>query len=230
MSLLASEQDRLLLFLAAELARKRRARGLRLTEAEARALIADETCEAARDGASYAEAAAAGHAALRPGDVLPDVPALLTRVEVEPLFGDGHRLVVLHHPLLGRREPDEAHPSDLNRHAAGSEPEPTWGDGPELGITNHAEVAIGLTSHLHLFEVNRALELDRRAAWGMHLDVLPGEKVHLAPGATAKVRMHPFGGARVLRGHSELVDGPLDAPGALEAALERAHALGYRGA
>ena len=58
MRLLPREQDRLLLFLAAELARKRRARGLRLNQAEAIALIADEVCEAARDGRPYAEAEA----------------------------------------------------------------------------------------------------------------------------------------------------------------------------
>ncbi len=217
MSLLASEQDRLLLFLAAELARRRRARGLRLTEGEARALIADEVCEAVRDGAGYPEALAAGRAALGADDVLPGVPALLRRIEVEPLFGDGHRLVVLEDPLA------DAAP-------ARPEPRPSWGDGPELAITNTAAVPVGLTSHLHLFEVNRALELDRRAAWGMHLDLPPGEKVHLAPGERVVVRMRPFGGARVVRGHSELVDGPLDAAGALDAALERGRALGYRGA
>ena len=216
MSLLASEQDRLLLFLAAELARRRRSRGLRLTEGEARALIADAVCEAARDGAGYAEVVAAGRATLTAEDVLPEVPMLLDRIEVEPLFPDGHRLVVLQHPLL------PAAPTD--------EPAPSWGEGPELTITNHAEVSIGLTSHIHLFEVNRALELDRSAAWGMRLDLLPGEKVHVEPGATATVRMCPFGGARVVRGHSELVDGSLDAPGAREAALGRARAAGYRGA
>ena len=75
MRLLPREQDRLLLFLAAELARKRRARGLRLNQAEAVALISDEVCEAARDGRSYAEAEAAGYAALGPGDVAEGVPS-----------------------------------------------------------------------------------------------------------------------------------------------------------
>ncbi len=83
MRLLPHEQERLLLFLAAELARKRRARGLRLTQAEATALIADEVCEAARDGRSYAEAEARGYAVLGPGDVLDGVADLVPRVEVE---------------------------------------------------------------------------------------------------------------------------------------------------
>ena len=64
MRLLPGEQDRLLLFLAAELARRRRARGLALTQAEAVALIADEVCEAARDGRAYAEVEAHGYRVL----------------------------------------------------------------------------------------------------------------------------------------------------------------------
>jgi urease subunit gamma/beta len=99
MRLLPREQDRLLLFLAAELARARRARGLRLNQAEATALIADTVCESARDGRSYAEAEAAGYGALGPPDVLDGVPELVARVEVEALFGDGSRLIVLHEPV-----------------------------------------------------------------------------------------------------------------------------------
>src|ERR671910_657455 len=99
MRLLPREQDRLLLFLAAELARRRRARGLRLNQAEAVALIADEVCEAARDGRSYAEAEAVGYRTLAPGDVADGVADLVRRVEVEALFADGSRLLVLHDPV-----------------------------------------------------------------------------------------------------------------------------------
>ena len=99
MRLTPREQDRLLLFLAAELARKRRARGLALNQAEATALIADEVCEAARDGKAYDEAVAAGYAVLGPADVLEGVAGLVERIEVEALFGDGSRLCVLKHPI-----------------------------------------------------------------------------------------------------------------------------------
>src|SRR5918998_5807478 len=105
MRLLPGEEDRLLLFLAAELARRRRARGLRLTQAEAVALIADEVCEAARDGRSYAEAEAIGYRALDPGEVLDGVAALVRRVEVEALFADGSRLLVLHDPIAASGPP-----------------------------------------------------------------------------------------------------------------------------
>ena len=79
-----------------------RARGLALTQAEATAIVADAVCEAARDGASYAEAEAAGYAALSPADVLDGVPRLVPRIEVEALFPDGTKLVTLYDPIKAR--------------------------------------------------------------------------------------------------------------------------------
>jgi urease subunit gamma/beta len=218
MRLLPREQDRLLLFLAAELARKRRGRGLALNQAEAVAVIADEVCEAARDGRSYAEAEAAGYHALGPGEVADGVPALVRRIEVEALFADGSRLLVLHDPITAAGPPPQAE--------VGVE----WRTQERaLTVVNEGEVPVGVTSHFHFFEVNRALRFDRAAAWGMRLAIAPGEKVFFDPGIPHKVFLVPFGGARVIRGHAGLADGPLDAPGAIEAALELARERGYRG-
>jgi urease subunit gamma/beta len=218
MRLLPREQERLLLFLAAELARTRRARGLALNQAEATAIVADTVCEAARDGASYAEAQAAGYAVLTEDDVLAGVAALVGRVEVEALFADGSRLIVLHDPIRhdGPPEPREV--------------EPQWMTGTPLEVVNDGEVLIGVTSHFHFFEVNRALRFDRAAAWGMRLAVPAGSKVFFAPGEPRTVHLTPFRGGRVVRGHGGLVDGPLDAPGAFEQALALARERGYRGA
>ena len=91
-------------------------------------------------------------------------------------------------------------------------------------------VPVGVTSHFHFFEANRALRFERAAAWGLRLAIEPGEKVFFDPGVPREVFLVPFGGARVIRGHAGLVDGPLDAPGALEAALGLARERGYRGA
>jgi urease subunit gamma/beta len=219
MRLLPREQDRLLLFLAAELARKRRARGLLLNQAEAIALIADEVCEVARDGRSYTEAEAAGYALLGPRDVAEGVAALVRRVEVEALFADGSRLLVLHHPIAASGPPpqEEATIEWLTQERA-------------LTVENEGEVAVGVTSHFHFFEVNRALRFDRAAAWGMRLAIAPGAKVFFAPGIAREVFLAPFRGARVIRGHAGLADGPLDADGALAAALALARERGYRGA
>ena len=219
MRLLPREQDRLLLFLAAELARRRRARGLRLNQAEAVALIADDVCEAARDGRSYAEAEAAGYRALGPGDVADGVPELVRRVEVEALFGDGSRLLVLHDPVGATGPPPQG------------EPGLEWlASDHALAVVNEGEVPVGVTSHFHFFEVNRALRFERAAAWGMRLAIAPGEKVFFDPGIPRKVFLVPFGGARVIRGHAGLADGPLDADGARESALALARERGYRGA
>src|SRR6185436_16594170 len=92
------ERDRLLLFQAAELARARRARGLRLNVPEATAIVADAVCEAARDGLGYEEAIERGRGVLGPDDVLPGVSDVLRQVAVEPLFGDGSRFVIVPDP------------------------------------------------------------------------------------------------------------------------------------
>jgi urease subunit gamma/beta len=99
MRLTPTERDRLLIFTAAELARARRARGLRLNVPEAVALIADTVCEAARDGARLADAVAAGREVLGPQDVLPGVAAIVTEVQVEAVFEDGTRLAVISSPI-----------------------------------------------------------------------------------------------------------------------------------
>src|ERR1700759_4747674 len=93
------ETDRLLLFLAAELARKRRARGLKLNYPEARALIADAILEGARDGKSVAELMDLGAEILTTDDVLPGVAELVGVLQVEGLFEDGQKLVTVHQPL-----------------------------------------------------------------------------------------------------------------------------------
>jgi urease subunit gamma/beta len=97
-------------------------------------------------------------------------------------------------------------------------------------VTNDGEVLVGVTSHFHFFEVNRTLRFDRAAAWGMRLAVPAGTKVFFEPGVAREIRLTRFGGARVVRGHGGLVDGPLDAPGAFEQALALARERGYQGA
>jgi urease subunit gamma/beta len=219
MRLIPREEDRLKLFLAAELARRRRGRGVKLGQAEAVSLIADAVCEAARDGLGHADAEAAGYAEVGPDDVLDGVDALVARVEVEALFADGSRLVVLHQPVRAAGPP------------APVEPPVAWlPGGTPLEVVNEGAVPVGVTSHFHVFEANRALRFDRAAAWGTRLAVEAGAKVFFLPGEPRAVRVLAFGGLRVVRGHGGLADGPLDAPGARERALALARARGYRGA
>ncbi len=223
MLLTPREIDRLLLFQAAELARARRARGLRLNAPEAIALISDAVCEAARDGADHAGAIAAGLAAVGADEVLPGTASLVGHVEVEALFTDGSRLVVVPAPLgPGDADgPGSVHPAPVPAEAAPS---------AEIAIRNTAAVPIAVTSHWHLFEANRRLDFDRRAAWGMRLAIPTGSTVRWGPGEVRTVPVRPFAGARVAVGFGGLVNGPLDAPGALEAALALARERGYLGA
>ena len=99
MRLTPTELDRLTIFTAAELARRRRAKGWKLTHPEALAIICDEMHEAARGGASYDDVVRAGQRALTVDDVLDGVPELVATVKIECLFGDGMRVLHVERPL-----------------------------------------------------------------------------------------------------------------------------------
>ena len=99
MQLTPHEQERLLLSYAAELARRRRGRGLRLNHPEAVAVITDHLLEGARDGVSVAELMQSGRSVLGRDDVLDGVPEMLEEVQVEATFPDGTKLVTVHHPI-----------------------------------------------------------------------------------------------------------------------------------
>jgi len=232
MLLTPAERDRLLIFTAAELARSRRARGLRLNVPETIALVADTVCEAARDGARHAEALAAGAAVLGPDDVLPGVADVVTEVKVEAVFDDGTRLVVVDDPIGGGHLGDAAPGAIIPRENLLDRGEYFLDRGVGVGVgnvvvVNTAAVPVSVSSHFHFFEANPRLRFDRGAAYGMHLDVVAGSTVRFDPGVATPVRLVPFGGDRVIVGFSGLVDGPLDAPGARDASLLRARAFGY---
>ncbi|MCD7444947.1 urease subunit gamma [Streptomyces lincolnensis] len=224
MRLTPTERDRLLLFGAAELARARRARGLRLNVPEATALIADTVCEAARDGVRLAEAVERARSVLGPDDVLPGVADIVTEVHVEAVFDDGSRLAVVGDPIGAGR--DREGPGALLPGPAHTEPEPVV----RLTVTNTAGVPVSVTSHFHFFEVNPRLDFERATAYGMRLAVPAGSSVRFGPGESVEVGLLPIGGERIAIGFAGLVDGPLDAPGAKEEALLRAAACGYLGA
>ena len=228
MRLTPTERDRLLLFGAAELARSRKARGLRLNVPEATALIADTVCEAARDGKRLAEAIDAARSALGPDDVLPGVADVVTEVHVEAVFDDGSRLAVVSDPIgtvedsgsLGEDAPGALLPGPEHE-----DPRPVV----TLTVTNTATVPVSVTSHFHFFEANPRLDFVRDKAYGMRLAVPAGSSVRFGPGETQEVGLLPIGGDRIAIGFAGLVDGPLDAPGAREEALRRAAACGYLG-
>lgn len=99
MNLLPREKDKLLLAMAAAVARRRRARGVRLNYPEAIALISDFVVEGARDGRSVAELMRDGAAVLGRDEVMEGVPEMLRDVQVEATFPDGTKLVTVHQPI-----------------------------------------------------------------------------------------------------------------------------------
>jgi urease subunit gamma len=99
MELSPREKDKLLIFTAALLAERRRARGLKLNYPEAVALITAEILEGARDGRSVAELMSAGAQVLTRDDVMEGVPEMIPEVQVEATFPDGTKLVTVHNPI-----------------------------------------------------------------------------------------------------------------------------------
>jgi len=99
MHLTPREQEKLLIFTAAEVARRRRGRGLKLNHPEALALITAEILEGIRDGRSVSELMEAGLGVLDRDDVMEGVPEMLEEVQVEGTFPDGTKLVTIHHPI-----------------------------------------------------------------------------------------------------------------------------------
>ncbi|HEY3736132.1 MAG TPA: urease subunit gamma [Jatrophihabitans sp.] len=226
MRLTPTERDRLLLYSAASLARSRLGRGLRLNVPESIALIADTVCEAARDGARLADAIEAGRGVLSAAQVLPGVADIVTQVEVEAVFDDGTRLVVVTDPIGGGSLGQDAPGAML----LGDAPPVSFEDVVTVAVTNTAAVPISVTSHFHFFEANPRLRFDRTAAYGRRAAIPAGSTVRLDPGQTIDVGLTPIGGARIAIGFAGLVDGPLDAPGAKDEALQRARDCGYEGA
>lgn len=208
MHLTPKEEDRLLLFLAAELARKRRAKGLRLTYAEARAVIADEVMEAARAGASVSEAAAIGAAVLTDDDILPGVATLVGTVQVEGFFEDGQKLVTIHDPIRPGTQDLPAEPEPGEVIVADGDIELNTGrDVTEVSVVNTGDRPVQVGSHFHFFEVNRALRFDRARAFGMHLDIASGTAVRFEPGEERVVTLTQFGGAREISGLNDMATG-----------------------
>ncbi|MCA1692765.1 MAG: urease subunit gamma [Actinobacteria bacterium] len=99
MHLTPHEQDRLLVHVAASLARERRGRGLRLNHPEAVALLTSFLLEGARDGRSVADLMEAGRQVLTADDVMDGVPEMIAEVQVEATFPDGTKLVTVHRPI-----------------------------------------------------------------------------------------------------------------------------------
>jgi urease subunit gamma/beta len=206
MELSPREKDKLLLFTAALLAERRKARGLKLNYPEAVAFISAVILEGARDGKTVAELMAEGTRILGADDVMEGVAELITEVQVEATFPDGTKLVTVHQPIpvkkpLGIGAVTTAPGTiDLNAGRATRTVE----------VANSGDRPIQVGSHYHFFEVNPALKFDRESARGFRLDIPAGTAVRFEPGQTRTVALCAYAGERVVQGFRGDVMGNLD--------------------
>jgi urease subunit gamma/beta len=208
MELTPREKDKLLLFTAALVAERRKARGLKLNYPEAVAFISAAILEGARDGRTVAELMSEGTRLLGADDVMDGVAELITEVQVEATFPDGTKLVTVHQPIpvhtpLGIGAVTTADGAiEINVGRATQ----------RVTVANTGDRPIQVGSHYHFFEVNPALEFDRAAARGFRLDIAAGTAVRFEPGQTRTVDLVAYDGARVVQGFRGEVMGPLDGP------------------
>jgi urease subunit gamma/beta len=230
MLLTPTELERLTIFSAAELARKRRAKGLKLNHPEAVAIITDEILEGAREGKSVADLMSLGTTVLTTADVMPGVAAMLPILQVEGVFPDGTKLVTVHEPIRPQPgaaadtlEPGAIIARDGTIELSAGRPRAT------LTVVNTGDRPVQIGSH-YLFEVNKALEFDRAASFGMRLDIPAGTAVRFEPGQSKEVALVGFGGRRELSGLNALTDGTATDQTVRDAALRRARDAGFKGA
>lgn len=206
MHLSRREQEKLLVYLAAQLARERRQRGLKLNYPEAMAILAHEIAEGARDGRSVADLMAFGKHILSVDDLLPGVAAMIDEIQVEATFPDGTKLVTVHEPIPhgGEHVPGEVLLADGP--IAANAGRQTRG----MTVRNTGDRPIQIGSHFHFFEVNAALAFDRETALGYRLNIPAGTAVRFEPGEERTVDLVAFGGDREIHGFNGLVNGSLE--------------------
>ncbi|RXF74298.1 urease subunit gamma [Hansschlegelia zhihuaiae] len=206
MNLTPREKDKLLIAMAAIVARSRLARGVKLNHPEAIALITDFVVEGARDGRTVAELMEAGAGVLAADQVMDGVPEMIHDIQVEATFPDGTKLVTVHHPIRGEASSVAAGevvtpPGDIELNAGA--------ETVTVTVANTGDRPIQVGSHYHFFETNPALEFDRAAVRGMRLDIASGTAVRFEPGQTRTVTLVPFSGTRKVFGFRQDVMGEL---------------------
>jgi urease subunit gamma/beta len=206
MNLTPREKDKLLVAMAAMVARRRLERGVKLNHPEAVALITDTVVEGARDGRSVADLMEAGAHVINADQVMEGIAEMIHDIQVEATFPDGTKLVTVHHPIRGR--PSTEVPGAVST----LDGEIVFNEGAErtiLTVANTGDRPIQVGSHYHFFETNPALAFERDKARGMRLDIAPGTAVRFEPGSTREVVLVPLSGRREVYGFRQDVMGAL---------------------
>ena len=207
MNLTPREKDKLLISVAAMVARRRLERGVKLNYPETVALITDFVIEGARDGTSVAQLMSDGAHILTAEQVMDGVPEMIPEVQVEATFPDGTKLVTVHDPI--RRTMSTIKPGEINA----LDGDITLNAGAKailLKVANKGDRPIQVGSHYHFYETNEALDFDRERARGFRLDIPAGTAVRFEPGQSRNITLVPFAGKRVVYGFNQAVMNTLD--------------------
>lgn len=210
MELSPREKDKLLIYMAGQLAEARRSRGLKLNYPEAVAYISSQVMEGARDGRTVAELMSFGAELLTTDDVLPGIRELIPEVQVEATFPDGTKLVTVHEPIKG--PPSELEAGQVVP-AAGDITLNVGRDTITLTVQNTGDRPIQVGSHYHFAETNPGLSFDRQQARGFRLNIPAGTAVRFEPGQEREVELVAYGGERRVFGFNAQVMGALDSDG-----------------
>jgi urease subunit gamma/beta len=196
MELTPREKDKLLLFTAALLAERRKARGLKLNYPEAVAYISAAILEGARDGRSVAELMGAGAELLSEDDVMPGVAELIPK------------LVTVHSPIrVTTAEP--AVPTGMIEPLSGELELNQGARTLRVSVTNTGDRPVQVGSHYHFYETNEALQFDREATRGFRLNIPAGTATRFEPGQQRSVELVEYAGRRHVYGFQGKVMGPL---------------------
>ena len=205
MHLTPHEQERLMIHVAADVAEKRRARGVRLNYPETVALLTAHVLEGARDGRTVAELMSSGRKVLSRDEVMEGVPEMIEFVQVEATFPDGTKLVAVHDPFpqSGNDEEGRVIPGGIEFSPVPGEERVPFNQGREitsLEVHNVSDRPVQVGSHFHFAEVNAGLAFDRDLAWGRRLHIPAGSSVRFEPGLTEPVELIPIEGKRLVHG------------------------------
>jgi urease subunit gamma/beta len=185
-----TEEDRLRVFVAAQLARMTLDRGLPLNAPEAVALVCDEMHVAARSGASWGEVAEAGRRALAPDQVLEGVAAIVPEIRCEVLLEEGTRLVVVREPF----GPPGTDAPGAVRFGEGDVALVPDRERVTISVTNRGRRPVRVSSHFPFWQTNPSLSFDREAATGFRLDLAAGDSFRWGPGETREVTLVAYKG------------------------------------
>jgi urease subunit gamma/beta len=225
MNLSPTEIERLVIFNAAEFARRNKRLGIRLSHPEAVAYLTDEAMLMARQDVPYAEIRDRVSRLLDPEDVMEGVPAMITLVMIELPMEEGTKLLAVFDPIVAGDAsdilPGEVVPGP-GRIELFSDLETMT-----VEVVNTGDRDIQVRSQTHFFEVNRALAFDRAAAYGTKLAVSSGAGERFEPGLPKRVQLVPIAGDRIVLGQGGLVNGRLDDPEVRSRAFNLARERGY---